>query len=197
VVISYPQSSVERKGGRLITPKGRRALTGPPPFLTKFERMESTMSTKEPVNQVLKVYMLRNNAGKFFLWNNEWTSDIQRAKLWRKPGPAKSKRTAFMNDKPENGPMDILEISSTEIKVVTPTTKFVPRIVREYKENLKQLEYYRGNAAAMREDLSKLSHPQSRATLEQDIRRIESSVSSCESVERRLAQKIKEAGVQL
>lgn len=99
----------------------------------------------------LKLYVLRSKDGKYFKSKGyqgigaSWRDEIGDAKVYAKPGPARSQVTWWATHFPQFGVPDLLEITITEdnIKVLNETSrvdKVKLRKEREEKERQARLE---------------------------------------------------------
>lgn len=87
----------------------------------------------------LNLYAVRNKEGKWFRakgqsgYGKSWVDDINSAKIYTKPGPAKTQVTFWANAYPDYGVPDLIQISSGVINIIDQTMR-VTKIINKKKE---------------------------------------------------------------
>jgi hypothetical protein len=112
------------------------------------------------------------------------TADINRAKVWRKPGPAKSCRTQLLDNHPELGPCVVLQYTGGN-PVVVPH-KYSPKYEREMKELAPRLASCKQTIAQLEKDLQNVSSPQARVSIQASIREAKSRLDYYEEEHARI-----------
>jgi hypothetical protein len=78
---------------------------------------------------LLKMYAVRNSDGLYFRargysgYGKMWVEDLKFAKIYGKPGPARSRITYFSRHYKDYPPAELIELRITEIVVVDETSR--------------------------------------------------------------------------
>lgn len=104
---------------------------------------------------MLNLYLIRNKEGKFFRpighagYGDNWVSELVRAKIYTKIGPAKSQITWWFKNYPDYGCPDLIEFSfdikdAKVIDMLGITQKSISKIVKkELRDEINKKEYQR------------------------------------------------------
>lgn len=97
-------------------------------------QMLNRMLIAKESNVIIKFYAVRSQDGKFFRsrgynpysgnskYNRCWVDDIEKAKIYQRPGLAKAQQTWWFKHYPKYGKPDVVEliVTDTKIHVVEP-----------------------------------------------------------------------------
>ncbi len=95
------------------------------------------------VNLNLTIYMVRSRDGKWFRsvgyggGGKSWVSDPADAKMYAKPGPAKSRVTWWAKNYPQYGVPDIVEITAMSGKVIDETARVAKAVAAEERKKVR------------------------------------------------------------
>lgn len=96
----------------------------------------------------LKLYVVRSKDGKYFKskgyggYGSSWKDDINQAKIYTKPGPARGQITFWATNYPEYGVPDLIELLVTEgnMRVINEDDRLTKVKARKEKEVKEKLE---------------------------------------------------------
>lgn len=113
------------------------------------KKEEFVITKTEEVN--LNFYAVRSKDGKWFrskgLYGSgeSWVDDLTHAKIYSKPGPAKSQITFWAKNYPEYGVPDLVRITTGVCEYLDQTDRVKERILkikeREIENNIRNSEY--------------------------------------------------------
>jgi len=89
---------------------------------------------------LLKMYAVRNRDGQFFRnkgyggSRSTWVDGLQKARIWPKPGPARSQVTFFATSYPQYGVPELVELRVTEVAVLDESARVQKSIDRKAKK---------------------------------------------------------------
>ena len=97
----------------------------------------------------LTLYGLRNLQGKYMAKLNRkgwtWVDDLKIARIYVKPGPARSQITWYANHYPEDGIPELIELRVTEVVAINEDSRVNNSISRKEKATAKHKKMYAEN----------------------------------------------------
>jgi hypothetical protein len=140
------------------------------------------------LNEVLELYVIRSNDGKFLRskgyggYGDSWVTDINKAKVWSRQGPAKAQCTWWFEHYPTYGRPDVWKISGTVTGIVEHKRPAKTKAEREHDRVSAVLRRYKKDhrdALAEREVAMKAMGPNSISVraIDKDIKDILSSIA--------------------
>lgn len=121
---------------------------------------------------LLTMYAVRNKDGKYFRSKGycgsgeTWVDDIKNARIYPKPGPARSQVTFFAGAYPRYGVPDIVELRVTEVVAVDETIRVQKSLDRKAVQQAKwklrseaiRFEMAQKKLKEAQEELARLAH---------------------------------------
>lgn len=98
-----------------------------------------------PIKINIKVYMVRSQDGKWFRAKglggsgDSWVSDVKKARVYTKIGPARSCVTWWTNNYPEYGSPDVVEIPAEYGYILDEKTR-IQKNIEKKEEQIRQSE---------------------------------------------------------
>lgn len=97
---------------------------------------------------ILKIYAVRNKEGLYFRakgmngYGPSWVEEIEKARTYTKPGPAKGVITWFAKNHPTFGVPDLIELHVNKIVVIDQGERVAKvKVEHQIKENQNRLSY--------------------------------------------------------
>ena len=113
------------------------------------KKEEYIIKKTEEVN--LNFYAVRSQDGKWFrskgLYGNgdSWVDDLTKAKIYSKPGPAKSQITFWAKNYPEYGIPDLVRITTGVCEFLDQTDRVTDRVkkikIKELEDKIRNSQY--------------------------------------------------------
>lgn len=92
----------------------------PRDFMTQIDCTCLDIDIKNQLDDI-KFYAVRNKDGKWFRrkgYSETWVDDLKNAKIYNKPGPARSQISYFYNNWPDYGVADLIEFSIGSFEII-------------------------------------------------------------------------------
>lgn len=113
------------------------------------KKEEFTVKKTEEIG--LNFYAVRSQDGKWFRskgyggFGNSWVDDITKAKIYSKPGPAKTQITYWAKNYPEYGVPDLVRITTGVCEYLDQTERVKDRVqkikIKEIEHKIRMSEY--------------------------------------------------------